>query len=114
MPPCHFTCPGALVRPGKEPCPHQSRQPRRGSVSGQRSHCQKQEPWVSPLLCGSSLTRVSLFAGGHTLTLPKCPQLKRQRAEGNAAAVQMLPTSQLLPDVTTVAVEESASMSLNP
>ncbi|KAF6345898.1 TNF receptor superfamily member 14 [Rhinolophus ferrumequinum] len=42
------------------------------------------------------------------------PQLNRQRTEGNAAADQGLPTSQFLPDVTTVAVEETASMSLNP
>lgn len=42
------------------------------------------------------------------------PQLNRQRTEGNAAADQGLPTSQFLPDVTTVAVEERASMSLNP
>lgn len=60
MPPHHFTCPGTLVSPGKEPG-HISLASLGEGQSGQRSHCQKQEPWVSPLLCGSSLTRVSLF-----------------------------------------------------
>lgn len=85
--------------------------------------CSSWRLWV--LLCVLILVLVLLLLcyvgvkarksrGGHTLTLPKCPQLERQQAEGNAAAVQMLPTSQLLTDVITVAVKESASMFLNP
>lgn len=99
MSPRHFTCPGALVRPGKEPCPHQSRQPRRGSVSGQRSHCQKQEVWVSPLLCGSCLTRVSLFC---RRTHPNPTQMSSGRllvphAGGDAAELGGSPSSLRVP-----------------
>lgn len=49
---------------------------------------------------------------GRCIQMKYFPQRNRQRAEEDAAAVQVLQVSQPLPDVTTEAVEETTSMSL--
>lgn len=65
-----------------------------------------------PITCSVCLVIRAKKSPGGCTQMRFFPQRTRQQAGEDVAAVQVLQLSQLLPDVTTEAVEETASMSL--
>ncbi|KAM5322181.1 tumor necrosis factor receptor superfamily member 14 isoform 1-T2 [Glossophaga mutica] len=76
--------------------------------------CASWAPWlflllILPVSAAALVLVTKRLLGGPTQTR-WLSQGNRQQAEGSAAAVRVLGVAQVLPDVTTVAVEETASM----